>query len=65
LLLSKLQLFSPAHPISPFSQKAKQYFIDAVFVTPVIFVENTVASEQALSRERRLTGFRDLFLQTY
>ena len=36
LVLSKLPLFSPVHPISPFSQKAKQYFIDAVFVTPVI-----------------------------
>jgi hypothetical protein len=49
LLLSK-PLFSPAHPISPFSRTAKQYFVDAVSMTPVIFVENTVASKQALSR---------------
>jgi hypothetical protein len=44
------QLFSALKPISPFFRTAKQYFVDALFMTPVILVANTAASKQALSR---------------
>jgi hypothetical protein len=43
-------IIQSAPPISAFSRTDEQYFVDAVSMKPVIFVENTVASKQALSR---------------
>jgi hypothetical protein len=50
-------LFSPLHRFRLFSRTDEQYFVDAVSMRPVIFVGNTVANRQALSRECWLRGF--------
>jgi hypothetical protein len=51
------QLFSPLNRFRLFSRTDEQYFVDAVSMRPVIFVGNTVANRQALSRECWLRGF--------
>jgi hypothetical protein len=54
------QLFSPLNRFRLFSRTDEQYFVDAVSIKPVIFVENTAAASKPFLGDRWLRGFSRL-----
>jgi hypothetical protein len=58
-------LFSPAHSISPFSRTTKQYFVDAVFMTPAICRKYRGQQASIVSVNAGSGDFRELLVLTY